>query len=118
MPDHERIWLESEKTADRYTGRMWCEDKVWPDDDSDGEPTEYVRSDLYAALLDELARQGEALKLAREALDAMVHAVCGESGFANAVRVNSGFAYPWPALDEAEALAIEVIMERTDEKYR
>ncbi|TIV83849.1 MAG: hypothetical protein E5V64_06700 [Mesorhizobium sp.] len=70
------------------------------------------------ALLDELARQGEALKLAREALDAMVHAVCGESGFANAVRVNSGFAYPWPALDEAEALAIEVIMERTDEKYR
>ncbi|AZO48089.1 hypothetical protein [Mesorhizobium sp. M4B.F.Ca.ET.058.02.1.1] len=70
------------------------------------------------ALLDELARQGEALKLAREALDAMVHAVCGESGFANAVRVNSGFAYPWPALDEAEALAIEVIMEKTDEKYR
>lgn len=35
----------------------------------------------------------------------MVQAVCGETGFANAVRNISGTAYPWPALDAAEAQA-------------
>lgn len=38
----------------------------------------------------------------REALEAMVQAVCGDSGFAQAVRRDSGFAYPWPALEIAE----------------
>lgn len=40
-----------------------------------------------------------------EALYALHHAVCGETGFANAVRVDSGLAYPWPALDEADMKA-------------
>jgi hypothetical protein len=36
------------------------------------------------------------------ALEGMLHAVCGETGFANAVRTVTGTAYPWPALDIAE----------------
>ena len=39
------------------------------------------------------------------ALEAMLHAVCSDSGFAAAVRQVSGLAYPWPALDDAEANA-------------
>jgi len=38
-----------------------------------------------------------------EAAEALLHAVCGETGFAAAVRADSGVAYPWPALDIAEA---------------
>mgnify|MGYP000464542594 CR=1 FL=1 len=41
----------------------------------------------------------------RGALREMLHAVCGETGFASAVRLVSGLAYPWPALDIAEGLA-------------
>jgi hypothetical protein len=48
-------------------------------------------------------------KRLREALNAMVHAVCGETGFANAVRVVSGTEYPWPALDLAEEKAIAAL---------
>ncbi len=41
----------------------------------------------------------------REALEKLHHAVCGETGFAAAVRQESGKAYPWPALDIADELA-------------
>lgn len=45
--DHERIWLQNAKDAEHQAeGRLWCQDKVWPDDPEDGEPTEYVRADL------------------------------------------------------------------------
>lgn len=54
------------------------------------------------ALAPQLA--AEVLQL-REALQALHHAVCGETGFAEAVRLNSGLAYPWPALDIADELA-------------
>lgn len=40
-----------------------------------------------------------------EALHALHHAVCGETGFASAVRVDNGLAYPWPALDDADMKA-------------
>jgi hypothetical protein len=49
--------------------------------------------------------QAEEIDRLREALGKMLQAVCGETGFANAVRQVSGLAYPWPALDEAEAKA-------------
>lgn len=39
-----------------------------------------------------------------EALREMFEAVCGETGFAQAVRADSGIPYPWPALDRAEAM--------------
>ena len=40
-----------------------------------------------------------------EALEAMLNAVCGETGFAACVRHDSGSSYPWPALDAAEEKA-------------
>jgi hypothetical protein len=40
-----------------------------------------------------------------EALRALHHAVCGETGFAACVRLDSGKAYPWPALDDADEAA-------------
>lgn len=64
---------------------------------------------------DRLAAANAALeaKLARlvGALGAMRHAVCGETGFASCVRADSGKAYPWPALDEAEALVTAALAE-------
>ncbi|RPH74027.1 hypothetical protein EHM76_04310 [bacterium] len=57
MSDHERIWLQNAIDAGHQEeGRLWCQDKVWPDDPEDGEPTEYVRADLYAAALAEIER--------------------------------------------------------------
>lgn len=55
--DHERIWLQNAEDAkDNIEGRLWCQDKVWPDGSvDDGEPTEYVRADLYATLEREVA---------------------------------------------------------------
>jgi hypothetical protein len=45
----------------------------------------------------------------REALADLLHAVCGEKGFAEAVRRDSGRIYPWPALELAEAKAIAAL---------
>ena len=45
----------------------------------------------------------------RDALADLLHAVCGEKGFAQAVRRDSGRIYPWPALDLAEAKAIAAL---------
>lgn len=53
-PDYERIWLQNREDGEASgEGRLWCEDKVWPVDENDGEPTEYVRADLYARLVAE-----------------------------------------------------------------
>lgn len=41
----------------------------------------------------------------REALKDLLEAVCGEKGFAETVRRDSGRIYPWPALELAEAKA-------------
>lgn len=40
-----------------------------------------------------------------DALYKLHHAVCGETGFAACVRLDSGLAYPWPALDIADSEA-------------
>jgi hypothetical protein len=45
----------------------------------------------------------------REALADLLHAVCGEKGFAEAVRRDSGRIYPWPALELAEVKAIAAL---------
>lgn len=45
----------------------------------------------------------------RDALADLLHAVCGKTGFAEAVRRDSGRIYPWPALDLAEAKAIAAL---------
>lgn len=43
--DHARIWLEP-WPGDGANGRTWCQDKVWPAEEGDPEPTEYIRADL------------------------------------------------------------------------
>jgi hypothetical protein len=73
MDDHERIWLQHPNEADEYEGRRWCEDKVWPDDPEDGEPTEYVRADLHAAALAEIERLRMRVENARLAGDLRLH---------------------------------------------
>jgi hypothetical protein len=59
----------------------------------------------HDALQVELARvtaeRDEAVALLREFL----HAACGETGFANAVRDASGFSYPWPSLEAIDIKA-------------
>jgi hypothetical protein len=52
-------------------------------------------------------------KLAKavEALKSLHHAVCGETGFASAVRNHSGKAYPWEPLDIADAQTRAVLAE-------
>lgn len=57
-----------------------------------------------AARAREAELQAEVDRL-REALQALHHAVCGETGFAKAVRLNSGLAYPWPTLDISDEMA-------------
>jgi hypothetical protein len=46
----------------------------------------------------------------REALVDLLHAVCGKTGFAEAVRRDSGRMYPWPCQDcrDKEAMADEI----------
>jgi hypothetical protein len=51
------------------------------------------------------------LAKAMEALRKLHHTVCGETGFAACVRLDSGLAYPWPALDEADEMTRAVLAE-------
>ncbi len=56
--DPERIWLQNAEDASHTPeGRLWAEDKVWPDDPEDGEPVEYIRADLVSAALTEARRE-------------------------------------------------------------
>ena len=48
------------------------------------------------------------------ALRDMLQAVCGPTGFAEAVRHNSGHAYPWHSLDAAEAMSRAALSARPD----
>jgi hypothetical protein len=50
------------------------------------------------------------------ALRKLHHAVCGETGFAACVRLDSGLAYPWPALDEADEMTRALLAEIDGEK--
>ena len=45
------------------------------------------------------------IKTLEDALKELLHAVCGDTGFAACVRADSGKAYPWPALEIAEVSA-------------
>lgn len=45
------------------------------------------------------------IKTLEDALRELLHAVCGDTGFAACVRADSGKAYPWHGLDIAEANA-------------
>lgn len=49
------------------------------------------------------------VKALEVALRELLHAACGNNGFAGAVRAHSQTAYPWPALDIAEERALKVL---------
>lgn len=66
-------------------------------------------ADAALAAINEIPRQPTQNDALREALVDLLHAVCGENGFAQAVRRDSGRIYPWPALDLAEAKAIAAL---------
>ncbi len=94
-----------------------------PDDlISDAAAIEILTEQLEAARAD--AKEAEAYaeeleaKLAEavEALRKLHHAVCGETGFAACVRLDSGLAYPWPALDEADEMTRTTLAEIEGEK--
>lgn len=53
----------------------------------------------------EITRLRDCVEELEGALTGMVHAVCGEDGFAECVRRDIGAAYPWPALEIAEDTA-------------
>ena len=61
--------------------------------------------DLVPAMADRLEAQEALLREALAALGKLHHAVCGETGFAQCVRVDSKTLYPWPALDVADHAA-------------
>lgn len=66
IEDHERIWLQNKKDVDSAFGRSWCQDKVWPENEKQSEPTEYVRADLYHALTAQLAERDREIERLRE----------------------------------------------------
>ncbi len=49
MDDPERIGLQNRADVYPGDGRQWCEDKVWPENDDEEEPVEYIRADIAAA---------------------------------------------------------------------
>lgn len=62
-----------------------------------------------AALREQVARLEGALR-------GLHHAVCGETGFAACVRLDSGNAYPWPALDAADDAARAILRALDDQR--
>ena len=72
--------------------------------------TRLAAADRIEALTAKLAKAVEALR--------NLHgAVCGETGFAAAVRAVSGKAYPWPQLDQSDADARATLAEVKGESH-
>jgi hypothetical protein len=75
----------------------------------------WIREDrdpsLFTLVTDEAADRIEQLEAA---LQAMLHAVCSPTGFAAAVRTDSGKAYPWVTLEYAEKIARAALGEKKD----
>jgi len=69
-----------------------------------------------ARLADRAKASDAKLAKAVEGLRKLHHAVCGETGFAACVRLDSGLAYPWPALDEADEMTRALLAEIEGEK--
>jgi hypothetical protein len=63
------------------------------------------KNGLMYADYDTTIEAADRIEQLEAALREMLHAVCHETGFAAAVRADSGKAYPWVTLDAAEAKA-------------
>ncbi len=53
--------------------------------------------------------QATRIEALEAALQEMMQAVCGETGFVNTIRLDTGREYPWPALDIAEERAKQAL---------
>jgi hypothetical protein len=67
---------------------------------------------IYGGCVGTMFEAAERIEQLEAALREMLHAVCSETGFAAAVRADSGKAYPWITLDAAEAKARAVLEEK------
>lgn len=78
--DHERIWLEPPPGGSE--GRLWCQDKVWPENEGDPEPIEYVRADIHQSevvgLMKTMAAYSERALAAEAERDALREALAVE----------------------------------------
>jgi hypothetical protein len=92
---------------------------VWMLEQLEAARTDAKEAEAYAEELAgdqvDLCRQliaaEDKLVKAVEALRKLHQAVCGETGFAACVRLDSGLAYPWPALDEADEMTRATLAE-------
>ena len=75
------------------------------------EGLEFIEWSKSNATMNEAASRIEQLETA---LQAMLHAVCSPTGFAAAVRTDSGKAYPWVTLEYAEKIARAALGEKKD----
>lgn len=78
------------------------------------EPRNVTPKQLGVATSEALCRAIDEQEDLREALADLLHAVCGEKGFAEAVRRDSGRIYPWPALELAEVKARAALQEQSE----
>lgn len=104
-PDEPTVLPHHAGYAEKSPDRIWVDEAMIQTDDEgshvtgdpEGSFVEYVRADLLPPpAVDYVAGLEAALK-------AMLQSVCGPTGFAEAVRHNSGHAYPWHSLDAADA---------------
>jgi hypothetical protein len=70
--------------------------------------------ELYLEYVDLAEERAARIKRLEVALQAMLHAVCSPTGFAAAVRADSGKAYPWITLEHAEQMARAALGEKKD----
>jgi hypothetical protein len=97
-----------------------------PDDPESIKQSAIADAAVVGALSEEFARHRltSIAKVADErdvlaaALQGLLHATCGETGFASAVRGAGAKAYPWPALDIAEEKARAALAKLGDKEQQ
>lgn len=72
-------------------------------------------SSLLLSVQQDCIKERQRAERLEAALHKLHHAVCGETGFAACVRLDSGKAYPWPALDDADETARATLSATTEE---
>jgi hypothetical protein len=71
-----------------------------------------ILADLFPEFSKDINSAADRIEQLESALQAMLHAVCSPTGFAAAVRTDSGKAYPWVTLEYAEKIALAALGEK------
>lgn len=99
---------DAEKVRDHVRAPDWSGDEFdllrWINSRPSAEVMRLAEHSLPALAAQRIADAARIAEL-EAALAELHRAVCGDTGFAAAVRMDSGIAYPWPALDAADAKA-------------